>query len=52
MSVIKRWFGRLLRNSRFVVLDAVLSSIVAGCALFYLATADAGESHAPHAEGK
>ena len=40
MSFIKRWFERLLWNSRFVVLVAVVASIVAGFALFYLATVD------------
>ena len=40
MEFIKRWFERLLWNSRFVVVVAVMASIVAGFALFYLATVD------------
>lgn len=40
MKFIKLWFERLLWNSRFVVVVAVIASIVAGFALFYLATVD------------
>ena len=37
---LERWFERLLWNSRFVVVVAVIGSVAAGFALFYLATID------------
>jgi uncharacterized membrane protein YqhA len=40
MKNIERWFERVLWNSRFVVVVAVIASVVAGFALFYLATVD------------
>jgi uncharacterized membrane protein YqhA len=40
MKSIELWFERLLWNSRFVVVIAVFASVVAGFALFYLATVD------------
>jgi len=39
-SWVERWFERLLWNSRFVVVIAVIGSVAAGFALFYLATID------------
>jgi uncharacterized membrane protein YqhA len=37
---VERWFERLLWNSRFVVVIAVIGSVASGFALFYLATVD------------
>ena len=39
-GVVERVFERLLWNSRFVVVVAVIGSVAAGFALFYLATID------------
>lgn len=39
-GVVERVFERLLWNSRFVVVVAVVGSVLAGFALFYLATID------------
>ena len=39
-GVVERGFERLLWNSRFVVVVAVVGSVAAGFALFYLATID------------
>lgn len=40
MQIIEKWFERVLWNSRFVVLSAVVASMAAGFALFFMATAD------------
>lgn len=40
MKNVELWFERLLWNTRFVVVIAVLASLAAGFALFYLATVD------------
>jgi uncharacterized membrane protein YqhA len=37
---VERWFERLLWNSRYVVVVAVVASVVGAFALFYLATVD------------
>ena len=42
MKQVEHIFESLLWNSRFVVLFAVLSSIIASFAMFYIATVDAG----------
>ena len=39
-GAVERVFERLLWNSRFVVVEAVIGSVAAGFALFYLATVD------------
>ena len=39
-GLVERVFERLLWNSRFVVVVAVIGSVAAGFALFYLATID------------
>ncbi len=38
--MVERWFERMLWNSRYVVVVAVVASVVAGFALFYIATVD------------
>lgn len=40
MSLFKRWFETVLWNSRFVVVLAVVASVVAGFTMFYVATVD------------
>lgn len=37
---LERWFERLLWNSRFVVVIAVVASVVSAFAVFYIATVD------------
>jgi uncharacterized membrane protein YqhA len=37
---LERWFERLLWNSRFVVVLAVIASVVSAFAVFYIATVD------------
>ena len=50
MGLLERLFEGALWNSRFMVLTAVVGSLLAGVAIFYMATGDVGNlfSHALH----